>query len=479
MASAVYRAERPAGLGAAFAGLVAFALACGIGLAFGEVQALVAAVALIACIAVFIDYRVGAVLLIVLTPISASDLFPHAMFGVTGLQPLNLILAATLASFVLRGRGLRSFLPKPLLWLYMVPILAGGLIGMRHVPDIPPLFYDQMLISYIDGLGYLRDAAIRPLFLVITGLLVGAAVTRTQKPERFLTPVIIAVWTMSLLSIIYVAASGMSLGMLAGANERAFFTTALGMHANDLGRLYAVAYALLLFVWGETKDLKLKSVLVLTMGVLAVALVLTFSRGAFLGFAIVSALFVLWKFNARTLGIALLVAAIALPLMPGALWDRLSIGFGGAGDANTVSAGRIDEIWLPLMPEVWHAQPFGNGLDAILWSKAMWAHAVLEVTHPHNAYLQSLFDLGIVGTLLLLAYYWHVGRGFRALGSNAYLSPTLRGFFQGALAGLIAFLAAGMAGSSLRPTAESGFLWIAIGMMYGVQARKPAAARAP
>jgi hypothetical protein len=475
MASAVYRAEHPAGVGAAIAGLVAFALAAGIGLAFGEVQALVASVSLIACLAVIADYRIGAALLIVVTPISASDLFPHAMFGITGLQPLNLILAATLGSFLLRGRGLRSFLPRPLLWLYVVPILAAGLIGMRHVADIPPLFYDDLLISYVDGLGYLRDAVIRPLFFVITGLLVGAAVTRAQKPERFMTPVIIAVWTMSLLQIIYVVASGISLGMLASASERGFFTAALGMHANDLGRLYAVAYALLLFVWGESKDLRLKTVLVATMAVLAVALVLTFSRGAFLGFAIVSALFLRWKFNARTLGIALLVAAIALPLMPGALWDRLSVGFGGAGNANMVSAGRIDEIWLPLMPEILAAPPWGNGVDAILWSKAMWAHTVLEVTHPHNAYLQSLLDMGIVGTLLLLAYYWHVASGFRALGSNAYLSPTLRGFFQGALAGLIALLAAGMAGSSLRPTAESTFLWIAIGMMYGVQARSPAA----
>lgn len=475
MASAVYRAEHPAGVGAAIAGLVAFALAAGIGLAFGEVQALVASVSLIACLAVLADYRIGAALLIVVTPISASDLFPHAMFGITGLQPLNLILAATLGSFLLRGRGLRSFLPRPLLWLYVVPILAAGLIGMRHVADIPPLFYDDLLISYVDGLGYLRDAVIRPLFFVITGLLVGAAVTRAQKPERFMTPVIIAVWTMSLLQIIYVVASGISLGMLASASERGFFTAALGMHANDLGRLYAVAYALLLFVWGESKDLRLKTVLVATMAVLAVALVLTFSRGAFLGFAIVSALFLRWKFNARTLGIALLVAAIALPLMPGALWDRLSVGFGGAGNANMVSAGRIDEIWLPLMPEILAAPPWGNGVDAILWSKAMWAHTVLEVTHPHNAYLQSLLDMGIVGTLLLLAYYWHVASGFRALGSNAYLSPTLRGFFQGALAGLIALLAAGMAGSSLRPTAESTFLWIAIGMMYGIQARSPAA----
>lgn len=476
MATAVYRAERPAGVAAAVVGLVAFALACGVGVAVGELQALIASLTVAAAIAVIVDYRVGAVLLIVLTPVSASMLFPHEMFGVTGLNPLNLLLAATLVSFLLRGDGVNRLLPKPVAWLYVVPILVAGVIGMRHVKEIPPLFYDQMLINYTDALGYLRDTAVRPLFFVLTALLIGVAVTRSQKPERFLMPVVIAVWVMSLLSIIYVAASGVSLGFLASADERGFFAEALGMHANELGRLYAVAYALLLFVWGENKDVGLRALLVATIGVLTLALLLTFSRGAFLGFVIVSALFLIWKFNARTLGIALLVAAVALPLMPGALWDRLSLGFGGGGDANMVSAGRIDEIWLPLMPEILGAPPWGNGLDAILWSKAMWAGTILEVTHPHNAFLQALLDMGIVGTLLLLAYYWHVARALRSLGSNAYLSPTLRGFFQGALAGLISFLATGMAGSSLRPTPESTFLWIAIGMMYGIQARKPARA---
>jgi hypothetical protein len=475
MATAAYsRAERPSGLVAGVIGLVVLALAGGVGVAVGEVQALVASLAVIASIAVLVDYRVGAVLLIVLTPISASDLFPHEMFGFQGLNPLNLLIIATLGSYLVRAEGLRTFLPKPLVWLFIVPILVAAALGMRHVDEILPLFYEQMLINYTEPLGYLRDAAMKPLLLVVTALLIGAAVTRSHKPERFMTPVIISVWVMSLLAILFVAFSGVNLRMLSSASERGLFAAALGMHANELGRLYAVAYALLLFVWGETKDLKLKSVLVPTMGVLTIALVLTFSRGAFLGFFVINGLFLLWKFNARTLAIALLVAAIALPLMPGAVWDRLALGFGGAGDANAVSAGRINEIWLPLMPEILSSPPWGNGLDSIMWSKAMWSGAMYEVTHPHNAYLQSILDMGVGGMLILLAYYAHVARQLRALGSNAYLSPTLRGFFQGALAGLVCFIVTGFAGSSLRPAPEFAFLWFAIGMMYGTLARKPA-----
>ena len=74
------------------------------------------------------------------------------------------------------------------------------------------------------------------------------------------------------------------------------------MHANDLGRLYAVAYALLLFTWAESKDARLRLALLASMAMLIVAaLVLTFSRGAFFGFVVVNVLFLLSRRNAKTL----------------------------------------------------------------------------------------------------------------------------------------------------------------------------------
>jgi O-antigen ligase len=126
-----------------------------------------------------------------------------------------------------------------------------------------------------------------------------------------------------------------------------------------------------------------------------------------------------------------------------------------------------------LLPEVLKSPLWGSGLGSILWSDPMETGAMVQVGHPHNAFLEALLDMGIVGLALLLAFFWHVWKGFRGLGSNAYLSPELRGFFQGATAALLAFMVTGMAGSSLRPSAEFVYLWLAIGMMYGVQARRP------
>lgn len=473
-AAVARRAGRGAGMGLGIAGLALCAALAGIGVAVGEVEATVGVLSLVGVAAVLADFRIGAVLLILMMPIERSVYFPHSLFGIIGVNPLNALMLATLGSFLLRGRNLRGFLPRPLLWLVLVPVLFAGVLGLRHVDHIHPDFYEAMLINFTDAFGYFRDVAVKPLLLVLGALLIGAAVRQSQKPERFLVPVILSVWLMSLYSILYVAASGVSLATLASTHSREFFSV-LGLHANDLGRLYAVAYALLLFTWGETRDLRLKGVLVVTMGVLTLALLFTFSRGAFVGFVIVNALFLLWKMNARTLGLALLLLPLALWLMPGAVIGRMSLGFGDGGDVNEVTAGRVDEIWLPLMPDLLHTPPWGNGLDSVMWSRAIWTGTMLLVTHPHNAYLQALLDMGVIGLVLLLAYYWHVFRNLKDLGSNAYLSPTLRGFFQGAVAGLACFLATGFAGSSLRPTAEFAFLWIAIGMMYGQLARRPTA----
>jgi len=467
-------AERNAGLALGVVGLGLFGVICGIGLAIGELQALVASLTILACAAVLADFRIGAVLLLVMLPVEGSALFPHSVFGVKGLNPLNLVLFATLASYLIRGKGLGTFVPKKLFWLFLAPIAIAGLIGSRHVDEVYPYFYEVEVIHFTDAFGYLRDVLLKPMLMVLAALIIGQAVMKSKKVESFLIPFIVAIWVMCVMAIGYVAAEGVSLGTLALTTSRTFLS-ALGMHANDLGRLYAVAYALLLFTWGETRDVRLKSVLFATMCLLTFALLLTFSRGAFVGWAMVNVLFLVWKFNARTAGLALVGGGIGLLFMPGAVISRMSLGLVGGGDVNEFSAGRVEEIWLPLLPELFKSPLWGNGLDSTMWAKAMWAEMMLPVTHPHSAYIQAILDMGLLGLALLLAYYWHVYRTCRDLGSNANLSPTMRGFFQGAVAGLLCFIVTGFAGSSLRPSPEFAFLWIAIGIMYGQLGRRPTA----
>jgi O-antigen ligase len=461
----------------AFAGIAFLGIFWGFVVALTELDALYLCSALVGCVFVLRDFRIGVVLLVLLLPISNSSVFPHAMLGVTGLNPVNLLLVGTLGSYLLHGMfdgSLRRFMPRPLLWLYVVPILVAGAIGLSHLDEIPTYLSKTLVEDPLSVSGYFRDHVVRPLLMVIFALLVGAAVSRSKKPERFLVPTLISMWVMVSIVVVFVLLLGASLTEMASSLSREFLSP-LGMHANELGRLYACAYALLLFTWAESKSPGLRPALLASMGLVMVALVLTFSRGAFLGFILVNVLFLLWRRNAKTLILFGLLAACVLFFLPDAVYDRVMTGFGrgfGSG-SDMISAGRVEHIWLPLLPEIPKSPIFGHGLSSILWSEPMRRGAgvlILAVGHPHNAYLGALLDMGIAGLLLLCAYFVHVWRGFRALSLDPALSPTLRGFYAGAAAGLASLLISYVTDSSLTPGPEQAFLWLAIGMMYGQRA---------
>ena len=450
--------------------MVLLAVAGGCAVAFADFNALYICISLIAIAFIMIDFRVGVLLLIIVMPISASYLFPHSIAGITGLNPLNLLLVGTLFASLLQWKGgLKQLLPVPLKWYYILPMGIAAALGAGHVGEIPGDFYALNLINFVDSAGYLRDLLAKPLLTVLFALLVGAAVAQSQDRERFLIPMLVSIWLMGLMSIVFVIISGISLSALAGSGSREFFAP-LGMHANDLGRCYAIAYALLLFSFAASDDFRIRALLMASMGMVVIALVFTFSRGAFVGFLVVNLLFLIAQRKIiALLSASLFIAGIAL-LLPSAVFDRL--GSGWESGLNAFSAGRLDDIWLPLLPAIWKSPFFGSGLSSILWSDAMREGYILQVTHPHNAYLRTLLDMGFCGLLLFCAYFVHVWKGFRSLGRDATLSPLLRGFYQGAAVGLVSFLLAGFAGSSLTPVPEQTFLWFAIGMMYGELARK-------
>jgi O-antigen ligase len=449
--------------------LVAFALLWGVAVAYAAVGATLLALAFVACLACLRDFRVGVGLLILIMPISTSTLFPHAMFGITGLNPLNVLLVATLGVFLMRAIGteaIKGFIPRPLFWLYIVPIVFAGILGMQHVGEIPRTFKALGMLYFDTPAGYLRDMLFKPFGLVIFGVLVGAAVAWSKRPERFVIPMMVSVFVMAAMSIIFIATSGVTLSALAGTYARHFLST-IGLHANDLGRLYAVAFALMLFVWDRTERIGLKTLLVIAMGTVAIALLLTFSRGAFFGFVIVCVLYFALRRSLKTVILLVTLLPPALLFLPGAFLYRLQTGLGEG--LNEITAGRFDEIWIPLLPEILATPPWGNGLGSILWSRAMRMEEIFLVAHPHNAYFQVYMDLGIVGAALVLAFWVHSLVGFWRLSGDERLVPEMQGFFEGAAVGLVSFFVAGIAGSSFLPVAEQSYLWLALGLMWGVR----------
>lgn len=444
---------------------------------FAEVNAAAVGIALLACLFIMFDFRVGVVCLIVFMPLSASSMLPHNIGGITGLNPLNLLLVGTLVSWALRplprGTPPTPAPPQALFWLYVMPFLIASLLGSQHLGEIADRLLALIPLSFGSLTNYVLSVVVKPLFMVIFALLVAAAAARSRQPEQWIVPMLVSVWAMCLMTIGFAAVSGASLSELSSSESRRMLSP-LGLHANDLGRLFAIAYALMLYTFAATKDARLRVALIASMGLVVVALTLTFSRGAFFGFAVVNLLFLLSRRTPAAFLLSGLVLLAFILMLPAVVFERIATGWGNG--LNAISSGRIEEIWLPLLPELLRHPFFGNGLGAIAWSEPMRAGHMQAVGHAHNAYLNAALDMGLLGLMLLCAYFLHVWWGFRRLSADPAIAPTLRGFYAGAAAGLVSFLLAGFFGSSLTPRPEQFFLWLAIGMMYGQRRTAPKAA---
>ena len=213
------RARRIAGI----AGLALIGAGWGVAIGMGGVAALIiflAALAALFCLQY--NFRAGVAVLIVIMPISQSYAFPHEMFGIKGLNPLNVLLAATLYSYVVGAAGkgeLKHFVPRAVVWMYILPILAGALLGMGHAGQIPSFFRELDMIYFSDAPGYLRDMFLKPMLFVLYALLVASAVLHAKEPERFLKPTVISIFVMSSVSLAYVAFSGVSLSQLSSSSS--------------------------------------------------------------------------------------------------------------------------------------------------------------------------------------------------------------------------------------------------------------------
>jgi len=472
---------------AALAAAIVLALGWGAFVAVAGPSAALICAAAIVCVFTVRDFRVGVMMMIFIMPISASYIFPRAMFGITGLNPLNALMIGTFASFLMVAMpdgSIRRFMPWTVLAL-VVPMIWATLNGMKNVPLIPPDFYEGNAIDYTNAFGYIRDELVKPIIMVVYALLVGAAYARSRSPEKFITPAVISMWIMAGLCIGYFLNAGVKFGQLAGEFARAFLSP-LGMHANDLGRLYASAIAILLFTWDRTRRPLLKTMLFLTMGVVGIALLITFSRAAMTSIVLTGLIYVISRPNKKTFILLALAIPLVLIFTPGAIVYRLEMGAdeGAAG----MSAGRVSDIWTPLLPQILDKPFFGHGLRSVLWAPAMRLGEMFEVTHPHSAWIGAVMDTGIIGTILILGFWFTVWKGFRQMGKDTTLPSTEQGFFEGASVALVTFVIAGFVGSSFLPVPEQSFLWLAVGLMFGIKthrlieadrARRPAIVKAP
>jgi O-antigen ligase len=306
------------------------------------------------------------------------------------------------------------------------------------------------------------------MLAVATAFLAAVAIRNTNRPAAYLVPLFVSAIILPTMIVVYVATSGMPLAELASSEARGFLSVT-GMHANELGLACNMAFALAVFCCFGATARYAKWTLAAASCVLAGGIMLTFSRGAYLGMIAILAYLLITKRRFRTMLLVLAMLPTVSVFLPDAVVQRASTGI-ASKNVEDISAGRVDSIWEPLLPEVMASPIVGHGLASILWLDPAQRGAMLPVGHPHSAYLGTLLDTGLVGALIVFLFFRNMWRGFSKLSTTAD-DPIWRNFFRGAIACILLLLVQGITDDSFTPSRTQPFLWLAYGFASGFAAR--------
>ncbi|WGD54980.1 O-antigen ligase family protein [Bradyrhizobium sp. CB1650] len=417
---------------------------------------------LVFAVIIFANYRNGIWLLTLLLPFASTQLVPRELFGVVGLNPFNILFVLTLLSLFAASAFRREdiqFVSLPTtFWIYVGVVTLGAYVGVGSVEREIVLPNSEPLTKTT----YLLDAFFKPLMILAVAWL-AAVLSRNGNGRSVIWALAPAYITFFFVIAGYLVGNGISLqGLVAGDRE---FLNWTGLHANDVGELANIGLAILLFTALASSAPWSRAILLACAGAAATTAALTFSRAAFVGIGIILGYYV-WK--QRSVGRFLLalsaIVTVAL-LLPDAFFERASTGL-ATGDEQAITAGRLDEIWRPLIGTFWEAPIIGHGLYSTLWATPNLRGAMLPVGQAHSAYLDVALDLGIVGIVVVAAFFWSVWTMFRDL-SKHHIDPQWRGVFEGCTVCLLFLAIQGFTNDRFTPTPPQAALWLCYGLALG------------
>ncbi len=378
------------------------------------------------------------ILLLVLTPLGVGTFFPRSMLGITGMNPVNFIwlLAFSIAlGATMSGRinpRFREYFSLPI----MILMLLYGISFLRTFISINELTtYAEFRPTH---LSLLLTNLIKPLQIFLTGWIVLVICQKHGNDRAVYKAILLSACVYSgVILLVFLQHSVLSGGYREGRHA---LSEIMGLHPNAIG---AIGIYFLFFVLISQDKV---SSLLRTVGLCAAFLIimLSFSRIGYLTTLILFGFFYR-KLPVRERRIAVVAGMLIFVIFSAQIIQRVYWGFAeeGVGSGQTVDAGRIDGIWLPLLPQVEKRPAIGSGLLAILKSDA--SRRGLHVNNPHSAYLQVLLDQGLLGLIIMLS----------VLGS-IYLKARKHLPLMGYL--VLIMMMEGLTGHTFYPEAQN-YLW--------------------
>lgn len=443
----------------------------------------------------FKDWFKSLCALILLMAVIEHPDMPKSILGIPGLNPWNLLLIPVVLGWAKarREEGLKWDMPKHitvLLLLYLFVVLVGFVRMVRN----PGAMDDSTA-------GMISEYLINTVKWVIPCLLLFDGARTRQRMVLAIVSVLGVYLLLGVQVIKWMPLSYALDGDSLSSRSLKILTNEVGYHRVNISAMLAGASwaifatrPLALVAWQRV------AIIGATVAV-AYAQALTAGRAGYVTWAAVGFILCSLRWRKYLFAVPVLVVAVAV-LAPG-VTQRMLEGFTAstrdvnvrleAGrpisldgeqpsgpDAYTITAGRT-AIW-PYVIEKIKAKPlFGYGRQAMVrtgLTKFLLFNLGEAFGHPHNAYLEMLFDNGLFGFVLIMPFYVIVVRRSISLFMDTrHPLFTSVGGVSSAL--VLALLLAATGSQTFYPREGWLAMWCAIGLMLRVYQERERWAAAP
>lgn len=422
---------------------------------------------------------------------------PRMMLGIPGLNPFNILLLFMILGWFLQKNkeGLKWTAPARMNILLVLYLLVVTISCTRMILDAEG-FVEHRKLFYLPALtvGQLvRDDFFNAWKWLIPGLLLCHGVNSKERADLAMQFVLITGLLLGVQIILRMWPALLGLDDLQRRGMRVFDRD-IGYHRGELGPFMAsCAWGCIVYATSAVPKIKARLGYVAFLGA-TLALMATGSRGAAVAWAACAVVFGLLKWR-KILLFGPLVVILGLMLVPGAK-ERYLFGFSGdehhlaisersntiteeGYDAYNITSGRI-LVW-PRVLETAMETPFlGRGMRAYeragvfdkLYLEGILTYGSGFFHHPHNAYLMIFLDMGILGLIIILAFYINLllsaARAFYK-GDRGSTERSMAGFL---LAFTVVALVAGIFSGTLYPDQGSVLQWCTIGLFMGTVGQK-------
>ena len=432
--------------------------------------------------------------LILLMAVIQHPDFPKSVMGVQGLNPWNILLfVVTLAWLASRGReGLKWDMPakfRNLLIVYFIIVVVSFLRMILDLDTMVEMAAAQEL-EPPSVMSLFSEHMVNCLKWVVPGLLLYDG-CRSEERFRLATYCVLAVYVLLAVQVIrWMPLANLGSGSDLEDRSLKILVNEIGYHRVNMAMLLAGGSWALFCARVLPNSKLLFNMAVFFSAVVFFGMALTGGRMGFATWAALALVFGFYKWKKvmilAPVGLALIITfvpAVKERMMQGFTADTIDTNveieshvYGEQGDGPhlyTVTSGRTF-AWTFVLEEIQKSPLIGYGREAMKRT-GLAMHLYTEYgesfPHPHNAYLEWIFDNGIIFLIPVLIFYYLVVKMsialFRDQGNK--FSVAIGGI---TLSLVLALLIAAMGSQTFYPREGAVGMWCSIGLALRVYVQK-------